>query len=167
MEEKFYNKALKFLSYRPRSEKEVRENLKKKPFGRGSGPSETATELIIKKLKDKKFIDDEEFAKWWVESRIRFRPRSIRLIKIELKQKGIDNEIIEKILSSGDIEILSIDAVKRLVEKRLERYSGLPKEKIYQKLVRFLAGKGFDWDSIKQMVDPAKGGVDETPKKRV
>lgn len=157
MEEKFYNKALKFLSYRPRSEKEVRENLQKKSFGRGLGPSETAIELIIKKLKEQKFIDDEEFAKWWVESRTRFKPRGLRLIKIELKQKGIDSEIIEKILSNKDIEILNINGAKRLVEKKIKRYGGLSKEEIYQKLARFLAGKGFDWETIKQVIDETLG----------
>ena len=108
--EKFYNSSLKFLSYRPRSEKEVRNKLKtlikrhsgeQSEFRIDSGVAnapendraETVIEKIISKLKKQNFINDEEFAKGWIENRIRFKPRSLRLIKLELKQKGISEEI--------------------------------------------------------------------------
>ena len=90
--EKFYNKALEFLSYRTRSEKEVREKLKLKQA------EPQVFEKVISKLKEKRFINDEEFARQWIENRERFKPRSLRLIRLELRQKGIEGEILERVV---------------------------------------------------------------------
>ncbi len=148
--EKFYNSALRFLSYRPRSEKEVRDKLKSKKV------ESSVIEKIIAKLKEKKFINDEEFARLFVENRLRFKPRSLRLIKIELKQKGISSEIIESRIKNQELGAESdLEQAKKLVQKRIGRLKGLSKEEIYQKLGRFLASKGFDWDTIKQAIDEA------------
>jgi regulatory protein len=146
--DKFYDKALNFLSYRTRSEKEVRDKLEMKQ----ADPE--VIEKIIAKLKEKKFINDEEFSRQWVESRNRFKPRSLRLIKIELKQKGISDEILKKIGSNLEINLDSdLCQAKKLVEKKIEKVKNLPKQEIYQKLGRFLASKGFNWDTIKKAID--------------
>ncbi len=146
--ERFYNLALRFLSYRPRSEKEVREKLKTKKV------EPLIIDKIIAKLIDKKFINDEEFAKWWIGSRLANRPRSINLIKRELLQKGIDRELIDAQISNFKFPISNeLENAKKLVEKRLSRYRGLDRRKIYEKLGRFLASKGFDWDTIKKSID--------------
>lgn len=149
MEEKAYNLALKFLSYRPRSEHEVRERLKKKKV------ENPLVEKIISKLKEKRFINDEEFVRWWIESRINFKHRSIRLIKLELKQKGIDQELIERMINDKGLMINDLDQAEKLTEKRIKRYKDLPKNKIYEKLGRYLASKGFNWDTIKRSIDAA------------
>lgn len=148
--ERFYNKALEFLSYRSRSEKEVRDRLKIKNKKSKIKIDETIIDKIIAKLKDKKFINDEEFAKGWIENRLRFKPRSIKLIKLELKHKGIDPEIINNLQLTVDNDLVS---AKKLVEKRIGRLKSLPKQKIYEKLGRFLASKGFNWDIIKKSID--------------
>lgn len=145
--EKFYNKALKFLSYRPRSEKEIRDKLFQKKA------SSEVIEKVASKLKEKKFINDEEFAKLWIESRNRSKPRSLRLIKLELKQKGISQDLIDKMINDEGLMINDLESAKKLVEKRLPRYKGLDRQKIYEKLGRYLASKGFGWDTIKQVVD--------------
>lgn len=154
MEDKFYNLALHYLSYRTRSEKEVCDKLKTKKV------EPQIIEKIISKLKEKRFINDEDFARQWIENRSRFRPRSMRLVKLELRQKGIANEIIEKIFQNSEVSITSdLDQAKKLVEKRIERLKNLPKQEMYQKLGRYLASKGFDWDTIKKVIDEmlAKG----------
>lgn len=154
--EKLYNKALRFLSYRPRSEKEVRENLSKK--SRKSRKVEQIDEEIINqvidKLKQQRFLNDEEFARWWIEQRTKFSPRGLRLIKIELRQKGISDELIE--LGTKNQELGKEDDLtlaKDLVRKKLPRYKNLEKKEICQKLGAFLARRGFDWDIIKQSID--------------
>lgn len=162
--EEFYNKALKFLSYRPRSEKEVREKLKSRISSKKVEEVENVDGVIdrvIQKLKEKKFINDEEFAKGFLESRLRFKPRSIRLIKLELKKKGISDDIIQTIIHDSKFMIHSdLEQAKRLVEKRLPRYKGLGRQKIYEKMGRYLASKGFDWDTIKKSIDEVlKKGV--------
>lgn len=158
---KFYNKALRFLSFRPRSEKEVRDNLaKKKSFGRGSGPSEATIELIIKKLKDYKFLDDLEFAKMWVQDRSLLKLKPLRVIKFELKQKGITEEIIEQVLSDSKEDEKDLEKAKKIIDKKISKYlpagrqvKGLEKQKIREKLGRFLASRGFDYDTIKKSID--------------
>lgn len=164
MEDRFYNLALRFLSYRPRSEKEIREKLKSKSsFAKASeGQGKFILEVIdkvIQKLKEKKFINDEEFARMFVGNRLRFRPRSLRLIKLELKQKGISPEIISNSILSEAEGLISNDedSAKMLVEKRIGRFKGLDKQKIYEKLGRFLASKGFSWDTIKKAIDEVLG----------
>jgi regulatory protein len=147
MEEKFYNYSLKFLSYRPRSEKEVRDKLKTKQV------DSPVIEKIVLKLKEKKFVDDEEFAKGWIENRLRFKPRSLRLVSIELKQKGIAQELIDKLLDSAKNMSSDLDNAKKLVQKKIKKFEVLPRQEIYQKLERFLASKGFNWDTIKKSID--------------
>ena len=145
--EKFYNSSLRFLSYRPRSEKEVRDKLKSKKA------SSEIIEKIITKLKEKKFINDEEFAKLWIESRTRFKPRSLRLIKMELKQKGIDDEIIESGIKKQELGVDSdLEQARRLLAKKVERSFGKLRM-TREKLGRYLASKGFGWDTIKRSID--------------
>jgi regulatory protein len=145
--EKFYNKALEFLSYRTRSEKEIRDKLKAKQV------EPQVIEKIIAKLKEKKFINDENFARQWIENRSRFKPRSLRLIKLELKQKGISEEVMEKISNDEFLIFNDLEQAKKLVEKRIKRLKDLSKQEIYQKLGRYLASKGFNWDTIKKAID--------------
>lgn len=146
--EKFYNKALRFLSYRPRSEKEIRDKLKSKKVDL------SIVEQIVQKLKEQNFINDEEFARWWVEQRTTFKPRSLKLIKIELRQKGLTADLIDKTIY--DLRFKNYDDLelaRKLVEKRIKRYRNLSTEEIYQKVGRFLAQKGFNWEVIKQSID--------------
>lgn len=145
--EKFYNSSLRFLSYRPRSEKEIRDNLVKK-----KAPQEII-ESIISKLKEQRFLNDEEFAQFFVKSRISNRPKAVRVIKMELKRKGISEELIEKTIGDKELEVNDMDTARRLVEKKIDKYKALPRQEIYQKLGSFLARRGFDWDTVKRAID--------------
>lgn len=146
--EGFYNKALKFLSYRPRSEKEVRDNLLKKKA------SSSIVDLVIKKLKEQKFLNDKEFTKWWIEQRTLVKPTGKRLIKIELKRKGIDKELIDEILENvEDLVHNELELARNLVQRKINKYKGLDRQKIYQRLGGFLSRRGFDYDTIKKSID--------------
>ena len=151
--EKYLNKSLHFLSFRSRSEKEVRDKLLSK-----KAPQEII-DRIIKSLKENKFLNDEEFARWFIENRLRFRPKSLMIIKMELKQKGITREIIDQAVSNlqkdvdGEMPNSDLESAKKLVEKKMPRYKDLSKQEIYQKLGAFLARRGFNWDIIKKSID--------------
>lgn len=153
--EKFYNKSLRFLSFRPRSEKEIRDYLLK-PRARVRPHSKISEEIlskIIAKLKKQKFINDEEFARWWIEQRLKLRPRAWRVIKMELARKGISQEISEPIIQSLEFRIQNdLALAKKLAEKRIKRYKDLSRREIYQKMGRFLASKGFDYEIIKKVL---------------
>ncbi len=146
--QKYLESAIRFLGYRPRSEKEVKDNLLKK-----KAPTEII-DKIISWLKEQRFLNDEEFAKWWIEQRTTFRPKGIRIVKLELKQKGIGQDIIDKVLQSSELRIQNDDeSAKKIVEKKIGKYKDLPKYEIYQKLGAHLARRGFDWDTIKSSID--------------
>src|SRR3989344_3020248 len=150
--EKFYNKALKFLSYRPRSEKEIRDYLKIKNQKSKIKNDDKVIESIISKLKEYKFLNDEEFVKWWIEQRTTFKPRSLKLIKIELGQKGIDKDLIDQVIDDLRLTIDDLESAKKLIEKRLPRYKNLSRDEKFQKIARYLASKGFNYDIIKEIV---------------
>lgn len=146
--EGFYNKALKFLSYRPRSEKEIKDNLKKKKA------SDSTIELIIKKLREQKFLNDSEFTRWWIEQRTIVKPTGLRVIKLELKQKGIDGELVNELIKNSEFRIKNeLDMARDLVQRKINRYKNLDRQKIYQRLGGFLSRRGFDYDTIKKAID--------------
>lgn len=156
--EKYLNKIFRYLSFRPRSEKEVRDFLK------GKKVPEDISDKVLTYLFDHHYINDEEFTKWWIEQRTKFRAKGQRLIIMELKQKGISQEIIDRVFDNqetllrqgfgGQAGIKSqAELAKTIVEKKLPKYKGLSKHEIYQKLGSALARRGFDWDTIKQSID--------------
>lgn len=153
--EKFYSKILNFLSYRPRSEKEIIDYLKKKLSSFASLRSETKKKIqekILKKLKKQRLIDDREFALWWREQRMRFRPRGKRLIQLELIKKGVSKEIISQTLALiGKKKLLK--TAKNLVEKKVKLHRHLPKIKLRKKLFDYLARRGFEFDLCKKAID--------------
>ena len=91
-----YDAAARFLSYRPRSEQEMKQYLKRRNF------SEEDTQATLGKLKEQKLVDDTAFAAFWKDNRQSFSPRSSYLIGLELRQKGVSREIIEQAVSGID-----------------------------------------------------------------
>ncbi len=154
--ERLYEKAIKFLSYRPRSEKEIRDNLLQKLKLTDKGEEEKknfqkSIEQVLDKLRKLELVNDREFTIWWVEQRTKFRKSSPRIIKSELFKKGIDKEIIEQVLNEAEIDPfqLALEGAK----KKLSLYRRLAPKEFREKTSRFLASKGFDWEVIKRVVD--------------
>lgn len=148
--EKYYNYSLRFLSYRPRSEKEIRDRLKIKNGER----IDSIIDSVIHKLKEQNFLNDEEFAKWWIEQRTTFRPKGLRVIKMELKQKGISNEVIDFVISNSKFPISNeSERARKLIEKKMEQLKDLPRQEVYRKVGSFLARRGFDIDTINSVID--------------
>ncbi len=145
--EKYFTISLRFLSYRPRSEKEVRDNLIKKKADL------QLIEKIIQDLKKRKFLNDLDFAIWWVEQRSKVKSQGKRLISLELQRKGITKDIIEEVFSTAEEAVPEIEKAQKIVEKKISKYKGLPRHEIYQKLGGMLARRGFDFDTIKHAID--------------
>jgi regulatory protein len=143
-EEKVFQKALKFFSYRPRSEKELIDYLKKKRTSSG------LIDKTIQKLKKLKLINDQEFAVWWLEQRSTFRPRGKRALRAELFKKGIDREIIETVLEKTVDEL---KLAQKAAGKKLKTLSKLPPDQFQEKMTGFLARNGFSWETIKATLD--------------
>ncbi|MBU4310557.1 recombination regulator RecX [bacterium] len=143
--------AFKLLSYRPRSVKEIQDRLKKKDY------SSRIISEVIKSLKRLKFLNDKEFAKMWVESRIKTRPMGRHRLYQELIQKGIDRELIEKTLSNYREEE-EIELAKELAQRKLKRsYQNLDKVTTKRRLYGFLQRRGFSYDTIQEVMKELRG----------
>lgn len=141
--QKLLNRALRLISRRPRSEKEVHDYLRRK-----KSPPELI-EKVIKKLKQLKQVNDLEFARWWVEQRSTFRPRGKFGLTMELRQKGVNEKIIKQVI---DEKVKELPLAQKLAQKKFKAYKNLPREERYQKMSAFLARRGFSWEIIKKVV---------------
>ncbi len=130
-----YQQAVKFLSYRTRSEREVQDNLKKHKY------SDEVIQAVLGKLRRLQLVNNRQFAKAWVENRNQFRPRGQRALQMELRQKGIDDSIIAEVLAELDEDELAY----RAAVKAARKYASLPWEGFRQKMVAFLARRGFHY----------------------
>lgn len=138
-----YQKALHFLSYRPRSSQEVRQNLTKR------GCDGTLVEETISRLQRAGLVNDEDFARAWVENRSAFRPRSKSALRMELRQKGLSDEVVRSVLDEGvDEQALAFEAAR----KQARRYTGLEWPEFRQKLGGFLARRGFSYTTLAPVV---------------
>ena len=135
-------RALNFLSYRPRSEKEVRQNLKKHKYHEG------VIDEIIERLKRGGLVNDESFAGLWVENRSEFRPRGERMLRSELRQKGIPDDVISGAVENLDETSLAIKAA----QKKARRYRDLEWDDFRKKMYSFLARRGFHYGIISEVV---------------
>jgi len=146
--EKFYKAAIRYLSFRPRSEKELKDYLTKKEC------DPLISKRIIESLTRDRFLNDEEFVRMWIRERTLIKPKAIRVIKMELKQKGISKEMIESAFENSEDSPVDLDLAVRLAEKKLRTiHDQSDKFKVREKLGRYLASKGFDWDTIKEVID--------------
>lgn len=144
--DKFYPLAIRYLTIRPRSEYELRVYLAKKKI------SADIAKKIIYRLRQQKFLDDTAFTTWWIDQRIRVKQASMRIIQLELKQKGIKKEMVEELLQERDIEKVEKKSIEKLLEKKMRRYGSLPKDEAYKKLGQFLQRRGFNYGEIKSQL---------------
>jgi len=149
--QKIYDKILRFASLRPRSEKEFHDWLVKHKIHKSIHND------IFNRLKRLDFLNDRKFAVWWIEQRQVFRPKSSRVLRQELIQKGVKKDLIEEVLSEAKID--EVTQAKRILEKRKyfwEKFDGFTARK---KMSEYLLRKGFDWDVIEKVIK----GVDLGP----
>lgn len=144
----FYNRSLRYLAIRPRSEKEIRDYLKKKDA------TDKVIDFVVEKLRSQKFIDDAEFIRWWVRQRTVIKQTSYMSIKRELALKGVDRDLIESTITDlGDEKEDELAMAKKIVAKKIDKYDGFSKNEVYQKLGGVLARRGFSWSIIKRAID--------------
>jgi regulatory protein len=145
--EKAHERALHFLSFRPRSEAEVRRNLKDGKF------APDVIESAIARLKQAGLVDDRAFGAYWLENRGQFSPRSARALKLELRQKGIDAETIDAALSAAAHD--EDEAAFQAALPRARRLAKLEAREFKQKLGAYLGRRGFSYDIIQDAVKRA------------
>ncbi len=134
--EKAKQSAYRYLSFRPRSIKEVEKSLSRKGF------DENTVEQVMDRLLELELVDDRAFAHYWIEQRETFKPRGHRALRHELYQKGIDREIVDSVL----IEVDEESAARRAGQKKVGLWSKLPRDDFFKKMDSFLQRRGFNYE---------------------
>ena len=138
-----FNAASRYLSYRPRSEFEIRERLRQRGFNSDS------IEPVIDKLKEQGLLDDVAFAQFWKDNRETFSPRSQWLTKRELRQKGVAGDVVDRVVTTLDDESSAYRAA-------LNKARSLPSSdyQIFRRrLGEYLKRRGFGYGVIKPTVE--------------
>jgi regulatory protein len=149
--EEAHDRALGQLEARPRSEAEIRRYLSGKKF------SNEIIDREIDRLRAARLLSDREFARFWVENREVFRPRSARALRYELRQKGVPQEEITRAVSRLD----EADSAYRAARPKADRWRGLEAQEFRTKLSGYLARRGFGYqvtrDTVSRIWKEVKG----------
>lgn len=136
------NAAFRYLSYRPRSELEIKMRLRKRGFDNSS------IESALLKLKEQGLVDDSAFAQFWKENRESFSPRGRAILHRELRQKGVASHIIAEAIREIDEEA----GAYRAAQKMAEKLASSDREGFYRKLGSFLRRRGFNYEITQHTV---------------
>lgn len=137
--------ALYYLNYKSRTEKEIKKKLKEKKI------SEKSIDKIITILKDLKYIDDNQFAKLYLEDKLANNPKGKRVIAMKLAEKGINKEVISNVIDSQYNEDKEIQKAKELLSKYLKKVRAKSPIDKKQKCYRYLLSRGFDYEIVKEV----------------
>lgn len=153
LHQKLLNDCFRFVSYRPHSEKEIRDFLAKKLKRKRTFVNPEVIEKIIARLADFGYINDQKFSEWWIEQRTKNRPKGSRIIKQELLRKGIQKDVLNQELSGRNEKILARKAAKKIIGK-IQKLPALEQKK---KLFSYLLYRGFDTETALSAIDEIMG----------
>ena len=146
-----YQRAVRYLGSRPRSQAEIERYLRGKEYDDG------VIAATVERLLVQGYLDDAAFAQYWRENRDRFRPRSAAALRAELRQKGVDRADVDEALDGLDEEAAAWAAVA----SKLPRWQTLPADEFNQKVSAFLARRGFGYATIRAVCRRARNEIDE------
>jgi regulatory protein len=136
------NAAAHYLSYRPRSEAELRERLGQRGFDGDN------IKAALKQLKQQGLVDDVAFAQFWRDNRESFSPRSRWLTRLELKKKGVAEDIIDQVGDTVDDD----DSAYRAAASKLRSLNRTDYRSFRRRLGEYLKRRGFSYGVINHTV---------------
>ncbi|MBE9512604.1 MAG: RecX family transcriptional regulator [Chloroflexi bacterium] len=137
------NVATRYLSYRPRSESELRERLCQRGFDSDS------VEVVLGRLREQGLVNDVDFAQFWQDNRQSFSPRSRWLTRLELRRKGVAEEIIDQVVSAASDD----DSAYRAALGRARRLPVSDYQGFRRRLGGYLKRRGFSYGVINNTVE--------------
>ncbi len=141
------NNAYALLRQRPRSVYEIRNRLKLK------GYADSIIEDIVASLERAGELDDERFARLWVESRMHMNPAGDVVLRHELKRNGISDGVIEAVLTEKSEKYDEYEIALGMAKDRFERFKKLDRRKAMKRIYDFLLRRGFKYDNIRRVVE--------------
>ena len=136
------NTAYRYLTYRPRSRAEMIQKLHDREF------NEAIIEAVLVDLERLGYVNDRQFANQLTRSRIRLRGFGRRRIEQELRNKGVDREIIREIFAEVFVDETEIETAKLVAVKKINAMKCLDRETRRRRLAGFLERKGFSFEII-------------------
>lgn len=140
-----YEVAVRYLASRPKSVAEIGRHLRSKRY------DDDAIALAIDKLRAQRYVDDEAFARWWLEQRERFKPRGDRALRSELMQKGVSRDVVDVVLGERAPDA-DVEQAKRALSRPLTRWAALPPAERKRKIQTYLATRGFSYGTIEEVM---------------
>ncbi len=157
--ERLIGACIRFVSYRPRSGKEIDDFIRKK-LADSHTTAPLVTNKVVSRLIELGYVDDRAFATWWVSQRTGRKSKGARAIRRELEQKGIAPEIIEDaiftIMKDDRSELMLARAA---LEKKRFVWGTSSKAQRKQKLAQYLLRRGFASEIVWRVVDEIVGNV--------
>lgn len=141
------NYVYMLLSRRMYSAKEIQDKLKRQ------GYTDDIIEDVISKMENYGYVNDKTFAEEWVRSRISNNPKGRMVIKHELANKGIEEDVIETVLNENFSESVQHDLALDLARKKIKSYKDDDKNSVKRKLYAFLGRHGFNYGVIKNVLE--------------
>jgi regulatory protein len=136
---------VRYLGSRPRSVGEIRRHLRAAKY------DDEAIDGAIDKLRAQRYVDDLDFAKYWVEQRLKFRPKGDRALVSELTMKGVSRETID--IALGELAPDSeTERARQVIVRPLTRWRGLARPELRRKIHAYLAQRGFGYDVIDEVI---------------
>ena len=139
-----YEAAVRYLGGRPHTVAEIHRHLRSKKF------EADTIDRAIDRLRAQRYVDDEAFARWWVEQRERFKPRGDRALRTELAQKGVARDVVDVVLGERAPDA-DVEQARRALSRPLTRWADMPVAEKRRKIHTYLAARGFDYETIDEV----------------
>ncbi len=139
-------KAYRYATYKPRTERQVRDHLAKLEV------TDEESEDVLAWLAEFRLIDDVDYARRFVEAAKERKPLSPSDAKRKLKMKGVPDDVIDQVLEDAYDEEVVVDAARRVAEKKMRMLKGDARER-KRKLTQFLQYRGYTWSVVKRVVE--------------
>lgn len=142
-QQRCYDSAARLLGYRPRSEHEIKQRLNQHGF------DSNTIGTVLAMLKEQGLLDDGNFARFWRDNRQSFSPRSQWLTRVELRQKGVPDEIINQVVSDID----DADSAYRAAQKKANSLLSTDYQDFRRRLGEYLKRRGFSYSVIIKTIE--------------
>ena len=150
---KLYQRTLEWALTRPRSKKETRDHLVQKNHQKEKSLQleDEILEQVLLRLIEKGYVDDQKFAEYYVENRFINKGISKKRMRMELVKKGVDSNIVEKVLTDGSRN--DEEEIKKIIAKKRRKYDD-------EKLINYLLRQGFDFELVRNLVQSLSDEMD-------
>lgn len=149
------NYALRLVSIRPRSAKELALRLRQKGFLKDD------IRNLVEEFQSKGILDDERFTAAWIDSRSAHNQKGERLLRLELLGKGVDEKTISKVIEEKkETGFDESSQARELIQKKMKGLSRLDGDTLKRRLYDLLKRRGFKTDTIYEVVKESCGEIE-------